>query len=193
MSVLRNSLRIIRDGYQRLFRRQESSETREIIDTLRNVVVFQDLPRSVLRDLAGIVHIRLYKREEFLYYEGDPGLGLYVIQSGRVRLLIQDEEGGVHELRQVEAHDIFGYLSIVGEFRRIETAQAVVDTQVLGFFRPDLATLVKRDPKSGAAILLALARYLAVQLVEAGHQVQEREGKVAAGNLLHGALPPREA
>jgi CRP/FNR family cyclic AMP-dependent transcriptional regulator len=187
MSVLRNTFTTLRKEYQRVFQREADKHLPEITDTLRNVAIFQVLSRGTLRALADAVHTRTYKKDEYLYFEQDPGLGLYIVQSGRIRLLIEDEDGSVQLLRQVDAYDLFGYLSIFGDFRRTETAQAVTETRVIGFFRPDLNTLIKRDPKAGAAILGVLANYLATQLVEMDNLLEARDGKLAAGRLLHGA------
>jgi|SRR5690606_8494286 len=192
MSVLRNTFTTLRKEYQRVFQREADKHLPEITDTLRNVAIFQVLSRGTLRALADAVHTRTYKKDEYLYFEQDPGLGLYIVQSGRIRLLIEDEDGSVQLLRQVDAYDLFGYLSIFGDFRRTETAQAVTETRVIGFFRPDLNTLIKRDPKAGAAILGVLANYLATQLVEMDNLLEARDGKLAAGRLLHGAAQRAE-
>lgn len=192
MSVLRNTFTTFRKGYERVFQREVDKHLPEITDTLKNVALFQVLTRGSLHALADAVHTRTYKRDEYLYFEQDPGLGLYIVQSGRIRLLIEDEEGGVQQLRQVDTYDLFGYLSIFGDFRRTETAQAVTETRVIGFFRPDLNTLIKRDPKAGAAILGVLANYLATQLVEMDNLLKARDGKIAAGRLLHGAAQRAE-
>ncbi len=170
--------------------RRASELGREPQPGLALLRVAQDYMQRLVSDnpaLADAVHTRTYKKDEYLYFEQDPGLGLYIVQSGRIRLLIEDEDGSVQLLRQVDAYDLFGYLSIFGDFRRTETAQAVTETRVIGFFRPDLNTLIKRDPKAGAAILGVLANYLATQLVEMDNLLEARDGKLAAGRLLHGA------
>ena len=170
----------------RMFRREDDATLREVVTTLKEVPLFRSFSRSALRDLAEAVHRRDYRRDEFMYYERDPGLGLYIVQRGRVRLLVEDEAGSVHELRQVSEHELFGRLSLLGDFRRMETAQAVVDTRVLGFFRPDLRTIVKRHPATGAAFIEALAHNLAATQAELVRFIAERDGKVAARRILDG-------
>lgn len=170
--------------FTRMFRREEDARTRDVAATLKTVPLFHDFSRGALRDLAEAVHQRDYRRDEFIYYERDPGLGLYIVQRGRVRLLVEDERGAVHELRQVGERDVFGKLSLLGDFRRMETAQAVTDTRVLGLFRPDLKTIIKRYPGTGAMVVEALARNLATAQVELTRFVAEKEGKVQAQRIL---------
>lgn len=173
--------------FKRIFQTGDDPATRQVIDTLKQTAVLRALPGRTMRDLAEIVHRRDYKRDEFLYYERDPGLGLYVVQSGRVRLLVEDEEGGVHELRQVGEGEIFGKLSLLGDFRRVETAQALTDTRVLGLFRPDLRTLMKRHPGSGAAVLELLARNMAAVQADLVRVLIEKDGKLEAMRLVDAA------
>jgi CRP-like cAMP-binding protein len=187
MSTIQKTFNLLRALYRRMVRRQENARTREIVDTLKQVPVFQELSRGALHTLAEAMHLRDYRRDEFLYYERDPGLGLYLVQRGCIRLLTEDEEGNVHELRQVCDREVFGELSILGEFRRMETAQAVGEARVLGFFRPDLRTMIKRHPKAGADALAAVARLVAARQSELVRRLAEREGKVAAMRLLDGA------
>lgn len=185
--MLRNLLAILRSWYRALFKRQEDARTREIAATLRRIPLFQGLPRGAIRDMADVMHTRAYKREEVLYYEGDPGLGMYLVQQGRVRLVVEDDDGVEHDMRTVDENEIFGVLSVFGDFRRTETAQAVTDARVFGFFRPDLKTIVKRNPRTGAHVIAALARNMAAWQAELVQQVGEQHGHVAARRLLHGA------
>ena len=187
MSIARRFIHTLRDLYRRMFRRQEDARTREVVEVLRQVSLFKGFSRSALRELAEILHRRDYKRDEFLYYEHDPGLGLYIVQRGHVRLVTEDEKGKTHELRQVTENEFFGSLSLVGEFRRMETAQAVSETRVLGFFSPDLKTMLKRNPPVGADIVAALARHLAAQQVALMQRMADDQGKVAALRLLDDA------
>lgn len=187
MSVVRRISSSLRAGYRRALRHEEDQPARDVIAVLKQIPVFSILPGSTLRELAEAVHSRTYRRDEVLYYEGDPGLGLYIIRKGRVRLLMEDEEGNVHELRQLGEYEVFGELSLFGDFRRNATVQALSETHVLGFFRPDLHTLLKRNPQAAAAVATALAQYLAARQVEMMRLMTLRENKIAAATLLHSA------
>lgn len=186
MSAFRSIARAVRTGYRRMFKRQEDAHLREIIATLRQVPLFQGLSGSALREVAEVIHYRTYRREEFLYHEHDPGLGMYIVQRGRVRLLAE-ENGALHELRQLGENKFFGELSLLGAFRRLESAQAVTETQALGFFRPDLRVLLKRHPQTGADVVLALARMLATRQANLAETLTEDESRTAALKLLDGA------
>ncbi len=187
MASGKQTLNRIASSVKQVFVRPEDSERRQVIEALKQAAVLGGLPGGVLRDLAEVMHRRDYKRDEFLYYEKDPGLGMYVVQSGRIRLLVESEDGTVHELRQVGEGELFGKLSLLGDFRRIETAQALTNASVLGFFRPDLKTVIKRHPNSGAAVAEVLARNLAAVENELIRVLIEKDGKVEALRMVDNA------
>mgnify|MGYP000005135864 FL=1 len=174
MSIFRPFFRAVTRLYRRIFRRRLDSRTREIAERLRNVPAFTHLSSSALYAMADVTHRRTYRRGESLYYEGDPGLGLYVVESGRVRLVTDRVREAPHELRAIDTGGMIGGLSLLGDFRRIETAETTTETQVLGFFRPDLKNVMRRNPKAGMEITMALARHLAAQHVELIRRYEEQ-------------------
>ena len=169
--------------YRRAFRPQLDMRTQEIAQTLRSVPLFTEFNRGAIRSLAESMHVRDYKRDEYIYRERDPGLGMYVVQTGRIRLLTEDEEGNLHESHQIGDFEIFGHLGLLGDFRRFETAQAVTETSVFGFFRPELKSMIKRDPRTAAALLWALAGHAAEQHVSLYNVLVEKEGKMVASRM----------
>lgn len=172
------------DLFTRAFRPSDPVQLEPVIEAIRSVPLFSTLPRRMLRDLAEVVHVRAFRRDEFIYYERDPGLGLYIVQYGRVRLLVEDEAGGLSELRQAGEREIIGLPSLLGDLRRTETAQAVTETRLLGFFRPDLKTILRRNPATGAAVLELLGRELAVRQARLVSRLAERDGRIAAMRLV---------
>ena len=193
MSVFRPLLRAGSRLYRRLFRRRIDSHTREVSERLQGVPALSHLSSSTLYAMAGVTHRRTYRRGESLYHEGDPGLGLYVVESGRVRLLTDRGPDRSSELRMLDADEMIGGLSLLGDVRRLETAEAVTDAQVLGFFRPDLKNVVRRDPKAGAEIVTALARDLAAQHVELVRRYAEQDDAFTALQSYAQAAEVKEA
>ncbi|NNE70311.1 MAG: cyclic nucleotide-binding domain-containing protein [Rhodothermales bacterium] len=169
-----------------IFRQQEDERLRQLADLLAELPLFNPLPRGMLVQLAEAFHSRSYKKDEFLYYEGDPGIGLYVIQSGTVRLLVEDENGQAQEVREIGPSDMLGATCLLGGgiIKRTESAQAVVPTEVLGLFSPEFRTLQRRHPKTGAAVATLLARHFAQRLVGTRRILAERDGPYAAAEVL---------
>jgi CRP-like cAMP-binding protein len=180
MSTVRSLFRALARLYRRLFRRRLDARTQEVMDTLGAVPAFQHISSSSLHTMAEAIHRRSYRRGETIYHEGDPGLGLYVVEEGSVRLSMQTEPGRSRELRQLDVPETFGILAILGDFQRLETAETLTEVRVLGFFRPDLKNIVKRHPKAGAELMEALGRAVATQHVALLQHLAERQGRSAS-------------
>lgn len=177
MSTVRSLLRAGGRLYRRLFQRRLDPRIREIADVLRTVPALERLSSGALYAMASATHRRTYHRGESLYYEDDPGLGLYIVESGRIRLFSEATPERTRTLRELEANEMFGVLSLLGDFPRLETAETLTDARVLGFFRPDLKNVMRRDPKAGTEIVLALARRVSAQHVEAIRFLEEEKGR----------------
>jgi CRP/FNR family transcriptional regulator, cyclic AMP receptor protein len=140
----------------------------------------------MLIELAEAFHERVYRKDEFLYYEGDPGIGLYVIRSGRLQVLVEDSDGEARPIMEMQDSDILGATCLLGGgiIKRTETVQALSETKVLGLFSPEFRTLQRRHPKTGAAVATLLARHFAQCLTASRSILAEREGPIAAATCL---------
>jgi CRP/FNR family transcriptional regulator, cyclic AMP receptor protein len=180
MSMFQNVVRATGRLFRRVFRRRIDARTQEIVDLVQDVPAFEHCSTAALYALAEAMHRRSYRRGEVLYYEGDPGLGLYVIEQGRIQLRSESEPGMTQALRDLRPGEAFGVLSVLGDFTRLETAETLTEARVLGFFRPDLKNIIKRNPSAGAEIMLALSRWIGGQHVELVHVMMEQSGREVA-------------
>lgn len=183
----------VTDGLRKLtkslFRQEEDERLRALADVLGEIPIFTPLPRGMLINLAEAFHERVYRKDEYLYYEGDPGIGLYIVRSGSVRLLVEDEDGQPQEVGQIGPDDLLGATCLLGGgiIKRSESAQAVVPTEVLGLFSPEFRTLQRRQPKTGAAVATLLARHFAQRLTGTRKVLAEKEGPIEAAKYLRTA------
>ena len=60
--------------------------------------------------------------------------------------------------------EFFGEMALLEDYPRSAQATAVVKTEVLGIFRPDLFDLIERNPRLGSKILMKLSQRLAHRL-----------------------------
>ncbi len=128
-------------------------------------IVFQsellnDLTPFERHELLQLCHRRKYKEGEFIYYQNDPGAGMYFIEEGQVRLTVSrsDEPTKSDNYTTVtQAPSEFGMMSIGYEIPRLATAQCLTDCILLGFFKPDFETLKKRHPETAVKFLEAVS------------------------------------
>jgi CRP-like cAMP-binding protein len=83
---------------------------------------FADLTARERRGVAAIVHKREYKAGEPVFYQGDPGWGMYIIREGEVSIRISEGDGEDKELAVLTDGDCSGELALLDESPRSATA-----------------------------------------------------------------------
>lgn len=145
------------------FFRAREKEDNSLETLLSKVPIFSQLTDRELRSVGSIVHRRKYSANEQIFSQGDPGLGMYVIEKGEVEIVYCDN-GTEKILAVLKAGDFFGELSLLDESPRSATAVAKTDSSIIGFFKPDLINLLDRSPKAGTKILFKLGEVIGTRL-----------------------------
>jgi CRP/FNR family cyclic AMP-dependent transcriptional regulator len=153
------------------FFRNRKKEDDSLEKLLSGVPIFSQLTSRELRQVGTIVHRRQYASGEFVFTQGDPGLGMYVIENGKVEIIFCEDAGTEKKLAMLTNGDFFGELSLLDESPRSATAVARTGSKIIGFFRPDLIDLLERSPKLGTKILLKLGEVIGTRLRVTNEQV----------------------
>ena len=135
-----------------------------IEEVLSKVPAFANLAPRELKEVAVIVHKREYRSGEPVFYQGDPGLGMYIVKDGEVSILIQGKDGNERELAVFGDGDFFGELALLDESPRSSNAVCKTECTLIGFFRPDLFELIEKNTTLGIKIVLKLAEIVAQRL-----------------------------
>jgi CRP/FNR family cyclic AMP-dependent transcriptional regulator len=131
---------------------------------LSKVPAFSGLSARELKEVAAIVHRREYRAGEPVFAQGDPGLGMYIIQEGEVSISISGKEDGDRELAVLNDGDFFGELALIDESPRSANARCKTDCILIGFFRPDLFELIEKKNQLGIKIIFKLAEIVSQRL-----------------------------
>jgi CRP/FNR family cyclic AMP-dependent transcriptional regulator len=136
----------------------------ELKNSLLSVPVFSRLKGRELSMLINIIHHRNYVAGEYIFYQGDPGLGLYIIRQGSVTIQRKKEDGDVVSLASFSKGDFFGELALIDGAKRPASAVSISDTQLAVIFKPDLDEFVENYPKSGIKILRGISEVVTTRL-----------------------------
>ena len=145
--------------YQNYFKK--GNDVNPIIQVLENVPIFEHLTEKELSEVVRLTHERTYKKDEHVFKKLAPAEGMYVILDGEVLITDSDSETVFATL---ESGDFFGELALLDEEPRSASAISTMPSRLIGFFRTDLLTLMKRSPELGNKILLNLSRILGERL-----------------------------
>ncbi|GAB4405597.1 MAG: hypothetical protein OHK0032_00140 [Thermodesulfovibrionales bacterium] len=137
---------------------------RPVIDLLRETAIFSKLSSKDLSMIEEFLHPRTYHPDEVVFNEGDPGVGMYIVASGRVRITKKAADGSRIELATIDNGGFFGEISVIEGGPRTASAIAIEKTDLLGFFKSDLDELIDRRPVMAAKILYQIAKVLGERL-----------------------------
>ena len=142
-----------------------SDDQSELYALLRATPLFQQLSFRELRQIESILHERAYVPNEIIFEQGEEGLGLYVVRSGRVGVSVL-ENGREREIATLGRGQFFGELALLDGSPRSAQARALEQTELIGFFRPDLQKLCDTNPGIAAKFSVELARWIGKRLRE---------------------------
>lgn len=151
------------------------TEKVDLEKSLHSIPLFESLGKKDLTNLMKIIHNRNYLAGEYIFYQGDPGIGLYIIRDGQVEIERADENGNKVTLAVFNKGDFFGELALVDGEKRSATAVAKTDTRLAVIFKPDLDEFIEKYPKKGIKILQGIAHIVAVRLRTLNEELLTKE------------------
>jgi CRP-like cAMP-binding protein len=110
------------------------------------------------------MHNRNYLAGECIFFEGDPGMGIYIIRTGEVIIKRKIESGEYQFLASFSKGDFFGELALVDSEKRSASAIAKTDVNLSVIFKPELDEFIERFPKKGIKILQGITEIVVTRL-----------------------------
>lgn len=125
-------------------------------DFLARAPLFARLERRSLRKLAELCITRDFEPGSVMISEGDTGLGLFVIVSGRVEVTMGTGDDTIG-LAVMERGDLLGEMALIDDEPRSASAVALEPTRCLLITRNSFQTLAEKDPEIAWCLLPTLA------------------------------------
>src|SRR5215813_296658 len=129
---------------------------REGVERLRQLEVFRDLTFNEARELDELLHERTFEQGEVIFEDGDIGHGVFVVVSGKARIDPSSELFKSGTLMEFGPGEMLGELSLFEEAPRLATVVAVERTVMVALFRAEFSTLLTKNTKIGAKVLMRL-------------------------------------
>jgi len=158
-----NKQNVIHSSFWTNFFKSNSEET-DLREALLSLPIFKELSKRDCTLLQNIVHNRIYVPGEYIFYQGDPGLGMYLIRQGQVEIIRETSTKKTHSLAKLKRGDFFGELALVDGEKRSASAVALTDTKLAVIFKPDLEDYIEKLPKKGIKIMKGIAEVIATRL-----------------------------
>jgi len=129
------------------------------IEVLKNIPIFHELNRKEILEVEELLHERIYEKDEIIFEEHDPGHGIFIVVSGKLRA----DPG--HKLLKNAVLDfgpgeLVGELSLFDEAPRTAKVVAIERTVTVALFQAEFSSLLLKNKSIGAKVLVEIARTL---------------------------------
>ena len=130
------------------------------LDFLRQVPMFAEMEDAELACLAKDLVRRSFVAGESIFFQGDPGNAIYVLESGTVRIYVHAEEGQEVAVVIYGPGDLFGEMSLLDQLPRSATAEALEDTVLWVMSGEDFDRHLRTSHQLALNVMLTLSTRL---------------------------------
>ncbi|MBN8246890.1 MAG: Crp/Fnr family transcriptional regulator, partial [Verrucomicrobia bacterium] len=155
-----------------------------IAASLRACRLFSDLPADDLRAVTALVSVQTLERDDYLFHEGDPSTGFYLVQKGAINVHRVNAAGKEQVIHVFRAGETFAEAALVTDRGYPADARAVEASQVLVIQRAGFIGLLKRQPEIGLRLLASMSLHLRVLV----SQLEDLTLKDVETRLIHWLL-----
>jgi CRP/FNR family cyclic AMP-dependent transcriptional regulator len=127
---------------------------------LRNVPLFAVLPESQLALLTSLVGRKSFPRGATIIAAGDMTDSLYVIISGRLKVMMSDDEGREVILAMLGPNEFFGEMGLLDDHPRSATVVALEACELLSLSKRDFKKCLEDNFELAMTVMRGLVRRL---------------------------------
>lgn len=135
---------------------------------LKSVPLFSAFTEQQLVTLLNYVQHRSYPRNVFVIQAGDETDSLYVILSGKVKVLIPDDQGREVILSVMGPHDFFGEMGILDDQPRSASVSTLEPCEMLRLSKAGFMNCLKEN----SDVAMLVIRNLVKRLREADRKIE---------------------
>jgi CRP/FNR family transcriptional regulator len=133
-----------------------------IVSALRGCQLFAGVPPGDLASIAAVTVPKPVAKDEYVFREGDPALGFYVVQKGAINVHRVSGTGKEQVIHVFRAGDSFAEVALATESGYPADARAVEPGQVLLVQKAGFLALLRRQPELALRMLASMSLHLRV-------------------------------
>ncbi|MGI6285450.1 Crp/Fnr family transcriptional regulator [Neomoorella humiferrea] len=127
---------------------------------LRQVPVFADLSPEELQHIASLALVRRYRKNMYIFMQGEPGDAIYFVKKGAIKLFQVLEDGREKILHFVREGEIFAEVLLFEGGPYPATAETLEDSEVGIIRNADMERLLSRHGEMAVKIIKVMSRRL---------------------------------
>lgn len=127
------------------------------LEALRSVPLFATLDDTAATELRNLLTAENFSGSTQLFHKGDSGDAMYLIESGRIRISIADDDGREVTLAELAQGDFFGEMALIDGRKRSADARVLENARLAILARPAFLSFVRANPDVALGMLGALS------------------------------------
>jgi len=133
-----------------------------ITNTLRSCQLFAGIPQPELNAIADITVGKPVEKGGYLFHEGDPSLGFYIVQSGSINVHRVNGAGKEQVIHVFRAGESFAEGTLATDKGYPADARALEPSQILLVQKSGILALLRRQPELALRMLGSMSAHLRV-------------------------------
>ena len=138
---------------------------------LQKIFLFQNLDKNQRELIYGLLKEEFYGANERILEEGQAGESLYVICTGKVRVM-RDFDKQSFVLTELGPYDFFGEMSLIDDSPTSASVETIEESMLLRMSRTDFKSLVATNTELSSKLWESLARRLTMKIRKTGDLVK---------------------
>jgi CRP/FNR family transcriptional regulator, cyclic AMP receptor protein len=134
----------------------ENGRSLMTLEALRSVPLFASLDDESAAALRELLELKLCPAGSVLFRKGDAGGAMYLIEGGRVRIHLKDDDGDDVTLAELAAGDFFGEMAILDGKPRSATATVSEAARLAVLSRQHFHEFIQHSPEVAVSMLAAI-------------------------------------
>ena len=133
-----------------------------ITGTLRSCQLFTGLPLQDLESIADVTVIKSLAKGDYLFHEGGPANGFYIVQRGSVNVHRVNAAGKQQIIHIFRTGESFAEVALASDKGYPADARVLEATQVLLVQKEGILALLRRQPELALRMLGSMSSHLRV-------------------------------
>ena len=148
-------------------------------ELLAQSLLFSGLPQAQLAEIASICVMKRYSKGAAIFFEGEPGIGFFMVLSGKVKIFKTSFDGKEQILHIFGPGEPFGEVPVFHGNPFPANAEALSETETFFFPRAEFVGLIAANP----SLALNMLAVLALRLRRFATQIENLSLKEVPGRL----------
>ena len=131
-----------------------------IRELLASVELFGEMLEDEIEELTALAQIKKLGKDTTVFHAGDPADAVFVVASGRVKVVITSSDGKEFILTVLGAGQVFGEMALLESAPRSASVVTLSAVEVLVINRSDFQRLLDSNPRISQRLMAILSRRL---------------------------------